>query len=108
MTNMTVHGVLAGAYRGNRKDLAVLLTHASADGGSTAVCGVIRPGNLCDIKLPGPPTCKRCARRWWRYATAVWEQTDVDAARATGHAMGCDCTTCCLIRTESSRAQGVS
>lgn len=59
---VTVHGVLAGAYRGSR---AALLTHASEDGGATAVCGGVLPGNLCDVEEPEPPTCERCAR-WWR------------------------------------------
>lgn len=37
---------------------------------------------------------------------AVCVIADDDASKATGHACGCDCTTCCLVRTESGRAQG--
>lgn len=59
---MTVHGVLAGAYRGKRARLDAMLTHASTDGGSTAVCGNVAEGNLCDVQESGAPTCKKCAR----------------------------------------------
>lgn len=62
---MTVHSVLAGAYRGCRTKLDVMLTHASNDGGSTAVCGKVADGNLCDVEEPGPPTCKACARQYF-------------------------------------------
>lgn len=56
----TVHEVLAGAYRGKRKNLKALLTHASPDGGNTAACDGVAEGNLCDVQLETPPTCKRC------------------------------------------------
>jgi hypothetical protein len=59
----TVHGVLAGAYRGRRAKLDALLTHASTDGGSTALCRGVSDGNLCDAEEPGPPTCPRCISR---------------------------------------------
>lgn len=61
---MTVHGVLAGAYRGKRASLAAMLTHVSEDGGDTALLGCVAPGNLCDVIEPGPPTCKKCAHRY--------------------------------------------
>lgn len=61
---MTVHGVLAAAYRGKRAKLDALLTHGSRDDGSTAVCGNVAEGSLCDQIEPGPPTCKRCERAW--------------------------------------------
>lgn len=32
---------------------------------------------------------------------------DASAAEATGHATGCDCTTCCLVRTEAWRVDGL-
>lgn len=64
MTMLTVHEVLAGAYLGKRAKLDAMLTHASADGGSTAVCGNVAEGNLCDAQLPSRPTCKRCAQKY--------------------------------------------
>jgi hypothetical protein len=57
---VTVHAVLAGAYRGKRKNLEALLTHASDDGGDTALCDGVKAGNLCDLVESGPPTCKAC------------------------------------------------
>lgn len=65
-TTMTVHGVLAGAYRGKRRNLENLLTHASVDGGVTAVCRGVKVDSLCDEIEPGPPTCKRCAAKFAR------------------------------------------
>lgn len=66
---ITVHGVLAGAYRG--KDIAAraLLTHASADGGETSLCRRVKAGSLCDAVEPGKPTCPECARRMAAAAT---------------------------------------
>ena len=61
---LTVHAVLAGAYRGRRAKLDALLTHASTDGGSTAVCGNVAEGNLCDVIESGPPSCKKCAKKY--------------------------------------------
>lgn len=63
-SGLTVHGVLAGAYRGKRAKLDALLTHASADGCSTAVCGKVAEGNLCDESYDEAPTCPRCLKRW--------------------------------------------
>lgn len=60
---ITIHGVLAGAYPGKVPDLRSTLTHASSDGGRTALCGRVKPDNLCDVEEPGPPTCARCAKR---------------------------------------------
>ncbi len=66
-TKYTVHGVLAGAYagRGRKGEIGSgpLLTHASADGGDTAVCGRVSEGSLCDVEEEGAPTCPVCARR---------------------------------------------
>ncbi len=59
-TNITVHGVLAGAYRG--KSAASFLTHASL-GGHDAICKRVKPGMLCDVEESGPPTCPSCAAR---------------------------------------------
>lgn len=60
---MTVHAVLAGAYLSIAHST---LTHASQDGGSTAVCGGVRADSLCEDPLPGEPTCKTCLRRFQR------------------------------------------
>lgn len=62
--HVTVHEVLAGAYRGKRARLDAMLTHASNDGGSTAVGVSVAGGNLCDVQLPNPPTCKRCNQKY--------------------------------------------
>jgi hypothetical protein len=58
---ITVHAVLAGAYRG--KDIAAraLLTHASSDGGETAICSRVKEGSLCDLVEANPPTCQYCS-----------------------------------------------
>jgi hypothetical protein len=58
----TVHFVLAGAYRGKRRDLKTTLTHASLDDGDTAVCGQVQAGNLCDI-VGTELTCPACRRK---------------------------------------------
>jgi hypothetical protein len=57
---ITIHQVLAGAYRGRDLARRPMLTHASADGGDTALCG--RVANLCDLAVAGPPTCKMCEK----------------------------------------------
>lgn len=62
-TTITVHGVLAGAYRGKDIGERALLTHASADGGVTALCRRVKRDSLCDAIEPGEPTCPDCARR---------------------------------------------
>lgn len=59
-------GVLAGAYRGSSSK--ILLTHASADDGDTALCGRVRPGHLADefsdtAGLNRRPTCPLCAKK---------------------------------------------
>lgn len=59
----TVHPVLAGAYRGGRK---ALLSHASVDGGLTAVCRRVKEYNLCDLQLDELPTCPECLVRIYR------------------------------------------
>jgi hypothetical protein len=56
----TVHGVLAGAYRGKDISARALLLHASSDGGQTALCGKVKEWSLCDMEEDGPPTCARC------------------------------------------------
>lgn len=58
---MTVHGVLAGAYRAENP--ASLLYHYSADGGVKALCGRVKAYHLADEF--GTPTgqavtCERC------------------------------------------------
>jgi hypothetical protein len=62
-TQITVHGVLAGAYKGGRMSLKATLTHASADQGSTALCGKVKADSLCDLEMEEPPTCPACARK---------------------------------------------
>lgn len=63
MTALTVHAVLAGAYRGRKVSERALLTHASSDGGRTALCRRVQPDMLCDMVEDGPPTCPTCRAR---------------------------------------------
>lgn len=61
----TIHGVLAGAYRG--KDVAdrTLLTHASLDNGETSLCARVRRHGLFDEALDPQETsttCSQCKR----------------------------------------------
>jgi hypothetical protein len=102
MTNakVTVHGVLAGAYRGNRAKLDALLTHASVDGGSTALCGNVAEGNLCDAIEPEPPSCKRCFRR------AVRDHEKAAGALCIWGSDGC-CTLCGVMRSECNECHGI-
>ncbi len=58
--SITVHGVLAGAYKGTAR---TFLTHASIDGGVTALCKRVKEDALCDQLEDGPPTCPTCAAR---------------------------------------------
>lgn len=60
-TPYTVHGVLAGAYRGKRE--RVLLRHASQDECHTAVCKTVKDDMLCDVVEDGPVTCPMCLQR---------------------------------------------
>jgi hypothetical protein len=66
---MTVHGVLAGCYRGRSEERATLY-HGSNDGGNTALCSKVREGALADEYGTPPevaaPTCKACLRKWSR------------------------------------------
>lgn len=55
----TVHGVLAANYRGKALSKRVLLTHASLDQGSTAICKRVKDGELAEAE-DGEPTCLRC------------------------------------------------
>lgn len=61
---ITVHEVLAGAYRGKDIRERALLTHASIDDGVTALCRNVKRHALCDEVVAGPPTCERCLKRW--------------------------------------------
>lgn len=36
--------------------------------------------------------------------TKAAEHADINAKISTGHALNCDCTTCCLVRTEAFNA----
>ena len=56
----TVHGVLAGAYRGRDLGKRTLLRHASIDAGESAVCK--RTRNLCD-EDSGEVDCMECLAR---------------------------------------------
>lgn len=64
-TTVTVHGVLAGAYRGN--DARSMLWHASMDNGKTPVCKRVKADSLCDYYGTPPeitePTCPHCRKR---------------------------------------------
>lgn len=62
-TPYTVHGVLAGAYRGKDIGARALLNHASQDESGTAVCKTVKPGMLCDMPEDGPVTCPVCLQR---------------------------------------------
>ena len=61
------YGVLAGAYRGGRKSLDKLLTHATQDEGRTALCGGVNEWNLAEpvtqADADAAPTCKRCLKK---------------------------------------------
>lgn len=62
----TIHHVLAGAYKGGRQSLKATLTHASMDGGDTAVCGKVKEGSLADEYGTEPGTlltCTHCQRK---------------------------------------------
>lgn len=61
-TTHTVHGVLAGAYRGKGADLRNLLTHASLDDGSTAICRKVKTDALADAE-ESEVTCPTCIAR---------------------------------------------
>ena len=64
----TVHPVLVGAYRGRKVQgrKGDLHSHASVDGGLTAVCRRVKEGNLCDLELDELPTCPECLVRIYR------------------------------------------
>ncbi len=57
----TVHGVLAGAYRGRDVGTRALLSHASTDGGETALCKKAR--HLADAEPSGEVDCDACLAR---------------------------------------------
>jgi hypothetical protein len=57
---ITIHGVLAGAYKSAAKSL---LTHASVDGGVNAICKRVKEYSLCDLVEEGSPTCPVCVAR---------------------------------------------
>lgn len=56
-TSYTVHGVLAGAYRGRDLGSRAMLRHASLDG-ETSLCK--RTSNLCDAPEQSEPDCAEC------------------------------------------------
>ena len=62
-TPYTVHGVLAGAYKGKNHSERVLLRHASQDESHTAVCKTVKEDMLCDVDEDGPVTCPVCLQR---------------------------------------------
>lgn len=59
----TIHGVLAGAYRGKALEERTLLTHASQDEAHTSVCKRVKIGMLCDQITNRPVTCSVCLER---------------------------------------------
>lgn len=58
-----VSGLMAGAYKGARQNLAALLTHAWVDGEDKSLCGKISIASMSDLTDDRPPTCEVCARR---------------------------------------------
>jgi hypothetical protein len=84
-----VRGVLAGAYLGKSPKLDRCLTHVSCGPHwDDALCGRVRPGMLCDLEEPGPPTCKRCARI---YAASICDLCGSDDRVSSRHGRGiCD------------------
>lgn len=60
---ITVHLVLAGAYKGRSVSHRALLSHASIDGGRTALCRRVKEDALCDLVEAGEPTCPTCKTR---------------------------------------------
>ncbi len=75
---ITIHGVLAAAYRGASRPRSAsgapwlaagvepkMHTHASQDDGETALCGRVRAGHLADANAtPGAElTCPTCLAR---------------------------------------------
>jgi hypothetical protein len=63
LTPYTVHGVLAGAYRGKDISARALLRHASQDESYTAVCKTVKADTLCDMVEDGDVTCPVCLQR---------------------------------------------
>lgn len=61
--NITVHAVLAGAYKTGIDNAKRLLLHASIDGGRTTLCKKVKADRLCDIREEGRPTCEICETR---------------------------------------------
>lgn len=50
---------------------------------------------------------ERCAAAWnaRQDGVAAWDAADHDAAKASGHPLRCDCTTCCIVRCEAARSR---
>lgn len=73
--SIETRGLLAGAYRGGRRNLKTTLTHAvavDAGGmcqGQTTLCGRISVGSLADhyaadeVQRAEAPTCRTCRNR---------------------------------------------
>lgn len=61
-STVTFHGVLAGAYKGKNVNERALLTHASVDGGITALCKKVKADALCDMEEE-TVTCPTCIAR---------------------------------------------
>lgn len=64
--------VLAGAYRGKRASLKVLLTHTVDldNGHEIAICGQPNMGDeggVSESELALPPTCPKCLRKDTRF-----------------------------------------
>lgn len=60
-TPVTVHSLLASAYRGRSEERATL-DHASLDDGRTALCGRVKPDTLADVGGDAV-TCPACLKR---------------------------------------------
>jgi hypothetical protein len=58
---LTIHSVLASAYRGRSEDRATV-DHASLDDGRTSLCGRVKPDMLADVGGDAV-TCAGCLRK---------------------------------------------
>ncbi|UOF80409.1 hypothetical protein [Caudoviricetes sp.] len=71
---LTTRQILAGAYRGKRANLTVLLTHTYDEVSGETLCRKVDGDNIVDEfghtaeELADKPTCKCCLRRDPRFA----------------------------------------
>lgn len=70
-TRYSVHGVLAGAYRGRDVSQRATLTHAIIVGEDKSLCRRIEAGRLAGYSDSPDPTCPECASRLARLREAM-------------------------------------